>query len=66
MIRFSIAFYIIIGILVSPSFIVMEEMFYPNTFKSKNKKWTYIRTLTYYLLWPLVLIYYRRLWEQED
>lgn len=56
--RVLFAFYILIGILVTPSFIVMEEMFHPKTYKSKNNFLIFFRTVSYYFIWPLVLLYY--------
>ena len=56
MLQITLAFYILIGILINPSFIVMENMFHPNAAKTKLD--ILVLMVVYYFLWPFVLLYY--------
>lgn len=56
MLHIILAFYILIGMLINPAFIVMEELFHPNTSKTKSN--ILVLMLLYYFLWPFALLHY--------
>lgn len=58
MYQLFIALYILVGILTSPSCYVMEELFYPNAWNSSNKKMVLLRSVSYYLFWPIAVSFY--------
>lgn len=56
MMHIILALYLLIGILINPSFIVMEEIFHPKAIKTKFD--VFVIMILYYFLWPFVLLYY--------
>lgn len=57
-IHIMMGFYILIGILLAPSFTFLEKTYKPKLFYSENRLLVLLSFISYYFLWPVVLIYY--------